>query len=247
VGKCQLRVACPALDGWTSGNFKDRVASIDHVIFTPSYGRASTALLNRGTLDPSKDVTIVVVRPDEFEGYVKQWARDCIIVALDSTVDSIGTTRQRILDIAISLDRDSFWMVDDSIIPTSLKITVQHDSSIEPTSFVKYLDGLRHSALKEGLAVLSAASRHSSDRWHSAGCTTNAVQTNTRTPTAILYFSSVGRIREKGVTYIDVPNKEDVLFAVGCMKAALSIGVDREFSYEVLPLPGGTALDDRVP
>jgi hypothetical protein len=157
----QLKVSCPTFsDHWSEGTFVDRISEAQHVVFTPSYKRSDKALLNRGVFDIADLVTVVVVREDEFGAYKKRWGRDCVVIALDDVVQSIGATRQRILDIAHSLKLQWCWMLDDGIVPKTLTNSPRGDgASPVQMNLKEFLDALKKS--HDGkVVVLSAASKY---------------------------------------------------------------------------------------
>lgn len=230
VGNCHtmLRVSCPGFAGWNPDNFTTNICVPRHVVFTPSYRRSKSALLNRGEANIENIVTVVVVRAAEFDKYAKRWGKDCVIIGLDAEVTTIGKTWQRILDVAHTLQLEHCWMMDDTVIPTTLTTQSGHDQ----LPLVDYLDEVGK-GMVDKVVLISAASAFSSASWAKQKRTPAA--THTRTPTAIVRFN-VRVLFEKTVYYFDLPSKEDVLFANTCTAKELAVAVDREFSYKTAAL-----------
>lgn len=89
-------------------------------VFIPSFRRANIALLD-WPLDNDKIVTqestlrILVVRPSEFEEYVKCCGHKFPVISLPQDEIGAGYPRLWIQKIALRLKLDFIWMIDDSV------------------------------------------------------------------------------------------------------------------------------------
>ncbi|PFX24045.1 uncharacterized protein LOC111332197 [Stylophora pistillata] len=88
-------------------------------IFTPSFRRAKIALLDwpdDRILNSKNTIRILVVRPTEFEEYVKYCGDKFHIISLPNDEIGAGYPRLWIQKIALRLKLNFIWMIDDSLL-----------------------------------------------------------------------------------------------------------------------------------
>lgn len=88
-------------------------------IFTPSFRRAKIALLDwpdDQILNSKNTIRILVVRPTEFEEYVKYCGDKFHIISLPNDEIGAGYPRLWIQKIALRLKLNFIWMIDDSLL-----------------------------------------------------------------------------------------------------------------------------------
>ncbi len=87
-------------------------------IFTPSFRRAKIALLDWPEDDivtRESTIRILVVRPSEFEEYVKYCGNNFPVICLPQDEIGAGYARYWIQKIALRLKLQFIWMIDDSV------------------------------------------------------------------------------------------------------------------------------------
>ena len=87
-------------------------------IFTPSFRRAKIALLDwpqDGIVNDKSTIRILVVRPSEFEEYVKYCGHLFPVICLPQDEIGAGYSRYWIQNIALRLGLQFIWMIDDSV------------------------------------------------------------------------------------------------------------------------------------
>ena len=87
-------------------------------IFIPSFRRAQIALLDWPKDDivtPENTIRILVVRPTEFQEYVKYCGREFHIISLPNDEIGAGYPRLWIQKFALRLKLEFIWMIDDSV------------------------------------------------------------------------------------------------------------------------------------
>ena len=87
-------------------------------IFIPSFRRAQIALLDwpkDGIVTPENTIRILVVRPTEFQEYVKYCGHEFHIISLPNDEIGAGYPRLWIQKFALRLKLEFIWMIDDSV------------------------------------------------------------------------------------------------------------------------------------
>ncbi|PFX29926.1 uncharacterized protein LOC111324208 [Stylophora pistillata] len=87
-------------------------------IFVPSFRRAQIALLDwpeDALLNKESTITVLVVRPSEFDEYVRHCGHENIVIRLPQDEIGAGYPRYWIQKIALRLQLDFIWMMDDSV------------------------------------------------------------------------------------------------------------------------------------
>ena len=87
-------------------------------VFIPSYRRAKIALLNwpkDGDKDSKTTHRILVVRPSEFDDYVKSCGNEFPVIRLPNDEVGVGYARYWIQKIALQLGLKFIWVIDDSL------------------------------------------------------------------------------------------------------------------------------------
>ncbi|XP_022783409.1 uncharacterized protein LOC111324187 [Stylophora pistillata] len=87
-------------------------------IFVPSFRRAQIALLDwpeDALLNKESTITVLVVRPSEFDEYVRHCGHENIVIRLPQDEIGAGYPRYWIQKIALRLELDFIWMMDDSV------------------------------------------------------------------------------------------------------------------------------------
>ena len=99
-------------------------------VFTPSFRRAKIALLQwpvDEVMDDYSTIRILVVRPSEFDAYVTYCGPHFPVIRLPQDEIGAGYTRYWIQKIALRLELQFIWMIDDSI-----KYFVEYDPVKQP-------------------------------------------------------------------------------------------------------------------
>ena len=87
-------------------------------IFIPSFRRAQIALLDwpkDDIMTPENTIRILVVRPTEFQEYVKYCGHEFHIISLPNDEIGAGYPRLWIQKFALRLKLEFIWMIDDSV------------------------------------------------------------------------------------------------------------------------------------
>ncbi|XP_078372766.1 uncharacterized protein LOC144656419 [Oculina patagonica] len=87
-------------------------------IFIPSFRRANIALTDwpeDDVVTPESTIRVLVVRPSEFDKYVKRCGRSFPIICLPQDEIGAGYARYWIQKIALRLKLQFIWMIDDSV------------------------------------------------------------------------------------------------------------------------------------
>ena len=87
-------------------------------IFTPSFSRAEIALMKwpkDDTITPESTIRILVVRPFEFDKYVRNHGHTFPVISLPQDEIGAGYPRFWIQKMALRLKLHFIWMIDDSI------------------------------------------------------------------------------------------------------------------------------------
>ena len=87
-------------------------------IFTPSFSRAKIALMNwpkDDTITPESTIRILVVRPFEFDKYVRNHGCTFPVISLPQDEIGAGYPRFWIQKMALRLKLHFIWMIDDSV------------------------------------------------------------------------------------------------------------------------------------
>ena len=107
-------------------------------VFIPSFRRAKIALLqwpDDEIMNDNSTIRILVVRPSEFDTYVRYCGPHFPVIRLPQDEIGVGYARYWIQKIALRLELQFIWMVDDSIISFC-----EYDPSKEPPerSYIKF-------------------------------------------------------------------------------------------------------------
>ena len=87
-------------------------------IFTPSFRRAEIALMDwpkDDTITPTSTIRILVVRPFQFDKYVRNHGHTFPVISLPQDEIGAGYPRFWIQKIALRLKLHFIWMIDDSV------------------------------------------------------------------------------------------------------------------------------------
>ena len=107
-------------------------------VFIPSFRRAKIALLqwpDDEIMNDNSTIRILVVRPSEFDTYVRYCGPHFPVIRLPQDEIGVGYARYWIQKIALRLELQFIWMVDDSIISFC-----EYDPSKQPPkcSYIKF-------------------------------------------------------------------------------------------------------------
>ena len=111
-----------------------KIISNDYIgkrwVFIPSFRRAQIALLqwpHDEVMNDDSTIRILVVRPSEFDAYVRYCGPHFPVIRLPQDEIGVGYARYWIQKIALRLELQFIWMIDDSI-----KYFVEYDPNKKP-------------------------------------------------------------------------------------------------------------------
>ena len=112
-----------SFNGWFNIEDGNRIRSVDpdenkRWIFIPSFRRAELALMGwpeDDTITTESTIRILVVRPFEFDKYVRNHGHTFPVISLPQDEIGAGYPRFWIQKMALRLNLNFIWMIDDSI------------------------------------------------------------------------------------------------------------------------------------
>ena len=209
-------------------------------VFTPSFRRANIALLqwpHDEIINDTSTITILVVRPSEFDAYVEFCGPHFPVIRLPQDEIGAGYARYWIQKIATRLELQFIWMIDDSV-----KCFVEYDPKKPPPNglykkfrkrkfglvleriekFVKETDG------KE-VPIVAMSPRRFIVRFTLENAFT------CKPPQGAVYLN-LKKLQEKQVFYRpELKTLEDVIFGYECEKQNLKVFVDNRVHLQDHP------------
>jgi len=215
-------------------------------VFIPSFRRAEIALLEWPEDDIIKESTIriLVVRPSEFEDYVKCCGHEFPVICLPQDEIGAGYPRYWIQKIALHLELQFIWMIDDSV-----ECFYEYHPKLEPpehqdgkktgsnyTDYRRRKFGLVFERIENFVKEADANENEkpiaamSPRRWNPQSRPRDPF--SCKPPQGAVYLN-LRALREKNVHYRpELKTLEDMMFGYECEKNGLKVYRDNRISLQ---------------
>ena len=202
-------------------------------IFTPSYRRAKIALLDwpeDKIVTPDSTIRILVVRPSEFDDYVKYCGHKFPVISLPQDEIGAGYPRFWIQKIALRLELAFIWMIDDSVEcfyeyhPTVKPPKREGSSSSQSSYSIRRRQFGKVFERIEKLVKDSTIAAMSPKRFRGGTPLENPFVC---LPPRIAVFLNLETLKLKGVFYRpELQTYEDMIFGYECEQNGLKVYID---------------------
>lgn len=208
----------------------DCIEEVKRWIFIPSFRRAKIALLEWPKDDivtQASTVRILVVRPSEFEEYVKYCGHLFPVISLPQDEIGAGYPRYWIQKIALFLKLHFIWMIDDSV-----ECFYEYHPDLKPVDSYPENSRLKFGLVFKRIEDLVKATKDkdqpiaamSPKRFMGGTSLENAF---VRKPPRIAVFLNVRALKLKEVYYRpELQVLEDMIFGYECEKNGLKVFID---------------------
>ena len=204
-------------------------------IFIPSFRRAKLALMNwpeDDTITSESTIRILVVRPFEFEKYVRNHGHKFPVISLPQDEIGAGYSRFWIQKMALRLKLNFIWMIDDSI-----ECFYEYHPNIKPLSYemerrrpfgqvLERIEKLVKCAQQEKNPIAAMSPKN----FMGGTSLENAFVCS---PPRRTVFLNLRLLKKKGVYYRpELQAFEDMVFGYECEKNGLKVFIDNRIHQQ---------------